>query len=334
MSRIKELKENPENKVNLVNIMNVIIPDVKNNTKYVETLLRMFHNDIKIQQNALNERIQTFEVTPEKVNSLNKLEKIFLTILLNEKENRETFKAFIKFIEYNEKGMIENNDLQSYKSLSDMMTEYKKAEAKEQEKLYEKQVIKLLDDDNWFACIPLTYESSLKYGSSTTWCTASRDYPGHYTSYTKNGTLIYTWNKKTKKKFAIYCEVKESGRKRDKKITFWNEKDKQIEGFYCGFSLELYQIISDLFKLDNMNDNNVETIEDMRYKELGTKEPSLPKHNFFKKKEINLGSDPTPATPATSAVADDRGPITEPQDANADYADIYETIRNYMGGRR
>lgn len=323
MSRIKELRELPENKVNIVNVLELLVPDVKNNTKYTDALLRMFHNDIKLEEKTLNERIKEFDVTNEKLAALNKMEKIYLSIVLNEKENRSVLLKFAEFVQFNEKGAIAKNDLQAYKSFNDMFEQYDIAKEKEVQKLLEKQVIKLIDDENWFAIIPLTYEASLKYGSSTKWCTASKDYPNHYENYTRKGVLIYTRNKKTKKKFAGYCEIKESGRR--KEITFWDEADNKVDGMACSFSTEMYAIFMEQFKFAEPGNTNIPTIEKLRKKVLGTTNPNgpaLPKKKVVKASVSGGMDEPTAEG------------INAPTDENADYSDIYNTIVNYMGGRR
>ena len=44
-------------------------------------------------------------------------------------------------------------------------------------------VDKLYEDDRWLLVKPNTYEGSCYYGSSTKWCTASKDYTKHFDDY-------------------------------------------------------------------------------------------------------------------------------------------------------
>jgi len=56
-------------------------------------------------------------------------------------------------------------------------------------------VDKLYEDDRWLLVRPNTYEGSCYYGSSTKWCTASKDAPQHFDSYSKTGNLYYIIDK-------------------------------------------------------------------------------------------------------------------------------------------
>jgi len=54
---------------------------------------------------------------------------------------------------------------------------------------------KLYEDERWLLVRPNTYESSCYYGSSTKWCTASKEYPKHFDDYSKEGSLFYIIDK-------------------------------------------------------------------------------------------------------------------------------------------
>ena len=56
-------------------------------------------------------------------------------------------------------------------------------------------VDKLYEDDRWLLVKPNTYEGSCYYGSSTKWCTSSKDAPQHFASYSKEGNLFYIIDK-------------------------------------------------------------------------------------------------------------------------------------------
>ena len=66
---------------------------------------------------------------------------------------------------------------------------------KEKEKEAKSGVDKLYEDDRWLLVKPNTYEGSCYYGSSTKWCTASKDYPKHFDDYSKKGLLFYIIDK-------------------------------------------------------------------------------------------------------------------------------------------
>ena len=66
---------------------------------------------------------------------------------------------------------------------------------KEKEKEAKGGVDKLYEDDRWLLVKPNTYEGSCYYGSSTKWCTASKDYPKHFEDYSNRGVLFYIIDK-------------------------------------------------------------------------------------------------------------------------------------------
>ena len=67
---------------------------------------------------------------------------------------------------------------------------------KQREKEAKTGVDKLYEDDRWLLVKPNTYEGSCYYGSATKWCTASKDAPSHFESYSKTGNLYYIIDKK------------------------------------------------------------------------------------------------------------------------------------------
>ena len=66
---------------------------------------------------------------------------------------------------------------------------------KEKETQAKEGVDKLYEDERWLLVKPNTYEGSCYYGSSTKWCTASKDYPKHFKDYTSTGNLFYIIDK-------------------------------------------------------------------------------------------------------------------------------------------
>ena len=56
-------------------------------------------------------------------------------------------------------------------------------------------VDKLYEDERWLLVKPNTYEGSCYYGSSTKWCTASKDHPNHFQDYSGRGNLFYIIDK-------------------------------------------------------------------------------------------------------------------------------------------
>jgi hypothetical protein len=208
MSQISDLKENPQNNVNLIEVLQNLYPDVK--TKYYDLLIRLIK--IEVSKNPSLPKVDSaFQSIV--ISSL----KTYLDTCAGEK-NRIS-----KFIEYNEKNSIPENDLSKYKGFNDITEQVKLADEQEELKKLEAQVIKILDDSDWLVVKPLTHVSSKKYGSGTKWCTTMENDPKYFNSYCKEGVLIYCLNKKDKNK-KVACHKKIGGA-----LTFWDVTDNQID---------------------------------------------------------------------------------------------------------
>tara|TARA_R110000851_G_scaffold260359_3_gene412921 strand:- start:1484 stop:2065 length:582 start_codon:yes stop_codon:yes gene_type:complete len=81
-------------------------------------------------------------------------------------------------------------------------------------------------DDRWLVLKPLSFEASLKYGSSTKWCTSSKKNPLHFYEYSNEGILIYIIERKSNVKWAVYWEMI-GGVKIE--MSWWNSEDKRID---------------------------------------------------------------------------------------------------------
>ena len=66
---------------------------------------------------------------------------------------------------------------------------------KEKETEAKAGVDKLYEDDRWLLVKPNTFEGSCYYGSSTKWCTTSKDNPTHFDDYSSRGNLFYIIDK-------------------------------------------------------------------------------------------------------------------------------------------
>ena len=90
-------------------------------------------------------------------------------------------------------------DINSYTNLASLERVMDEMDAiqtkKEKEKEAKEGVDKLYEDDRWLLVRPNTYEGSCYYGSSTKWCTSSKDAPQHFATYSKTGNLFYIIDK-------------------------------------------------------------------------------------------------------------------------------------------
>ena len=234
MSRIDELKKQHKDlALNDLDLMKMAMPDQA--IKYVEVLAKLTRSKYKEittahdgEDNLRTSCLSALAGWGIDYNYLETLETPVLWALWTRMETllgQSNFKLFIKFANLNERGLIANNDVTSYKSFNEIEQAISLAEIKLIDKELEKQIIKIHEDDEWLLLKPLSLEASMKYGASTKWCTTSEG-GKYFANYSKWGILIYCLNKKTGYKFASF---KNLDRDRDNEFSFWNPADSKID---------------------------------------------------------------------------------------------------------
>ncbi len=112
MSRIKELKQHPDNNISMVDVFKVLCPEGK--TKYIEFLLRLSKNTKHIER-YVEEIRENFErelgVTRDKFEEMTPFQLYTAYRFLEMNFNFSDLKTFQKFCDYNERGLIKENDL-------------------------------------------------------------------------------------------------------------------------------------------------------------------------------------------------------------------------------
>jgi hypothetical protein len=251
MSRIKELKSNEENNINLIDVIELFSPDKK--SKYTELLLRMMKSTPNLKEHAKEVRsvlTREFEtVEPNEWDKFNDIQIMWLFKFIDTFFNFSDLKKFIKFCEYNERGVIEMKDVTTYKDFDSMMHQLELAENKMIEKELEKQVIKLYEDDEWSIVRPLSFNASKKYGSRTKWCTTN---PEYFNKYTKRGILIYCICKTKLYKVAAFYSLD----KNEPEFSWWNEKDFRIDSLDTELPSKIMMLIRDVVKDPNAKTND------------------------------------------------------------------------------
>ena len=99
----------------------------------------------------------------------------------------------------------------------------------------EEHVDVIYEDDTLIFLVPKTHKGSLKYGSNTQWCTASKSNPSTFERYSKGGCLAYLVRKK------------ETNTRKYDKIAFYNNSNKPLSG-----SIEIYNQVD-----DNVNESTL-----------------------------------------------------------------------------
>jgi hypothetical protein len=265
MSKIKELKSNTNNFLNIIEVLELFSPDKK--SKYTETLLRLMTKTKNFQEHVDEMKLDIlskFEfIKMENLDKFGPMQTMLMHTFINSFFNVEDLKNFRQFAEYNERGLITQNDLTKYKSLEDVIQQLNIAELKVDAKGLENEIIKTYEDDEWLLVRPLTYLASKKYGSNTKWCTTQSDNPEYFLKYSKKGVLIYCINKVTGYKVASFYSLDKS----DPEFSFWNQKDSKIDSLDTELTDELRKIIQTVSKDKDAKTNRFLLSDEQRNKE-------------------------------------------------------------------
>ena len=268
MSRIKELRTNEDYSLNIVSILEMFSPEGK--SKYTETLLRMMKNTPNLKEHSKEIKLVLLEKFPfmekSKLDLMSDVQLMLMYKFIDGLFNFEDLQKYRKFCEYNERNLIEENDLTKYKSFDQMIAAMGVAEMKVEEKELETQVIKIHEDVEWLLIRPLTFKSSCKYGANTKWCTTTEHNQEYYNKYAKRGVLIYCINKKNGYKVAAFYSLD----KNEPEFSYWNQKDNRIDSTESQLTLELIGFIRDYVKDPKAKTNFAMLSGDQKKKEVGS----------------------------------------------------------------
>ena len=240
MSHIKEIKNNPDNNIGFVETISLFYPGIK--SKYIDLLLRIMKNESKtvFQKDKVIDYLSSYFNIKDNMDELKKMSDLKLEMmgtLIYKLGGEKEWEMISQFIDYNERGIIEENDLSKYKSISDMEKSNNVADIINLEKKMSAQIRKVYEDEEWLIIRPLTPLSSKKYGANTKWCTTSGE-GSYFFDYASRGSLIYTINKLTGLKVATF-KYKES---RDG-VSFWNDIDNKVDSIETGLPVYIVVVI-------------------------------------------------------------------------------------------
>lgn len=243
MTKIKDLKNNPDNNINMVEILQDLFPDAK--SKYIELFLKLSKNLISeghLYNDLTNSKVKVSEDQPKSIDfsKYSPIEVVATFYLFYEQVGRENISTFTKFMEFNEKGQIKNNDVTSLEKFDDLLNEVSIVEVRNISKDMKTQIVKLHDDDEWLIVKPLTVNASRKYGSNTKWCTTSLSEYSYFHNYTSRGILIYCINKQTGYKVAMYKALG----KGNTELSFWNQTDSRIDSMQTELPMEIQMLLA------------------------------------------------------------------------------------------
>jgi len=257
MSRLDELKKQyPELNITIFDVMSRL--DTSKTYKYVPLLCKIFgkrfnvkdlwHKDdylngiSDLQASLINKGISTDNLTDNQM--------YYMANYLCDHFTSDTYNTLKDFMEFMDRGLIDNKDVTSYKDIDDLRGAITLASMKEYTKDLEGQVVKEYEDENWLAVRPLTFSSSVKYGASTRWCTTYVREKQYFEKYWRKGILVYFINKKSGYKFAGF-----KGLNGDSEFSFWNAEDNRIDYLDVNADDYLFPIVRRIFKSEQTNKN-------------------------------------------------------------------------------
>jgi hypothetical protein len=242
---LKHLKEqNPELNINLIDLISEFDPT---KTKKITPLLlkvlkTTFENNAKEMFWGID---REDSITIQKFKQFPPFKMMISNWLINNYIGIDYIDKLPLFVDYLERGLIENNDISKYNNLQDVLTEIGKAATKEMLKKSKKDIMIIHDDDEWLFFKPLTHDSAITYGFGTKWCTSMKNDPEYFYRYSNQGVLIYIINKKTNRKFGIHSN-------NEVKLEIYDEIDNHIDSFETGLPSDL---IKKLFELLDFKTN-------------------------------------------------------------------------------
>jgi len=244
MSTIKKLTKDPNYTLNIIDLFKMFSPDGK--TKYVDMFLRLMNNTPDYKNHVKEVKANLLDkfpfLTKEQLDEFGDFEIVFYSKFIESMFTWDDFKNFRKFCEYNERGLIEQNDVSRYKTFDEIISQLQVAEIKVSEKEMEKQIIKLFEDSEWLILRPLTFEASKKYGANTKWCTTQENNPDYFFKYAKKGVLVYCINKKNGYKVASFNSLD----KNDPEFSWWNQKDSRIDSLQAEITTQIRELIGEV----------------------------------------------------------------------------------------
>ena len=285
MGKIDELKkQNPNFNINIIDIIN----DIYGKSKYTEMVINLIKNKYNKRNNDNNysdiyrELVREFNVIPDKLITKNYFDLINMIKVLNEYVGYNESKTIEKFIELNEKNLITQKDLTTYKTIEELELQISLSDLKIVDKELEKQVLKLMETDEWLVLKPLSYQASVKYGSGTKWCTASKNESDYYFRYSKRGILIYCINKKTGDKVAGFKNLDLSY---EKETSFWTIIDLRTDSIDCDLPEDVMNIFKEEFK--NTKKTNWELLSDDERNRQLTLQENLYTKNYSQEEPVS-----------------------------------------------
>jgi len=269
----KELKE--QNKDLVIHVVDVINKfDPSNSSKFTGFLIKKLKEHLDDRKSTLGKPSGRFrgrlrEVILEGGNSNiknfskpigdNDLENNII-YYLTECYGRENLESLHLFNEHLKENRIPQGyrDINNYDSWEEIQKVTSLATIKLDQKRLEKEVMTVIDNEEWLVIRPLTIESSLTYGSGTKWCTASKNNHDYFYRYAKNGVLNYVINKVDGEKYGVYYDINAND------FSIWDAPDRRIDSVESTMPFEIINTIYKISKIGEPNYNYFSELEKLK----------------------------------------------------------------------
>jgi hypothetical protein len=252
--------------LNLYTIFKYMLGNKTN--KYLPLIVKELHKsseqrftDYRDYDDTFRDYIEKYDLSHTVLNSLSSKHKgipMLFMQMMSEFIDIDKIQEFDRMLEDN---LIENTDISTYKDLSDVDQQLNIAYTKKAINEERKLVQVVMDNEEWFCVRPLTHSASMKYGAGTKWCTTMEKHIHHFNRYSKEGILIYLFNKLNSRKFGIQLTSREQN---SSMISIYDELDERIDSTVARIPLETWDEIFKLvgFSLDSKQiETNVQYIQ-------------------------------------------------------------------------
>ena len=252
----KELKQqNKDLEIHLVDVISKFDPsDTGKFTKFLIDSMRTLKSERKRSLRKPRRKLNTpgtYE-TPSAA-ELSIVENILIHHF-EELYGRDNLDSLYSFHNHLENNRIDegHRDINQYTNWEDIKKQVSLATIKYEQKRLEKEVIKVLENDEWLVIRPLTLESSLTYGAATKWCTAMRTNYEYFYRYCDCGVLTYVIDKKNGDKYGVYYDSYGRISSRDE-FSIWNVLDKRIDSVESTIPSDIIKQIYEMSKNEEPN---------------------------------------------------------------------------------
>lgn len=254
MSKITEIKKQyPELNISVIDLFSKM--DGTKTNKYLPLMCKLFSDrfavgrmwdkrDMDNEIEHIKHRMDSFGLNYDGMSN----NELYSYYCLSDYFNHEDMQLLSSFRKYNERGLIPDNDVNSYQNFDQIRSSVGLATLKEDEKELKSQVIREHEDNTWLALRPLTFGASSKYGAATKWCTTYQNDKQYFKRYWDRGILVYFINKVTGLKFAVFKSLDY-----ERELSFWNAADQRVDFLELEIDDYMFPIIKQILKSDKSN---------------------------------------------------------------------------------